>query len=198
MKNQFEFSEREPHSGQHTQEPLDFALVMSLALDGLLDGEEERQFHADLARYPLLAEQWQLWQEMDARILAEPAIAPPADFLQKVSAQLAKEQRRKQLWFGMLVGWLSVCLWAVAVAVLLGGGAFVLTNQAPLLADQVRNVAHLLNTWRTWQEALSGAVSSVAFLPQTWVVALGYLSLTAAILAYWTQFLRRSTQAVSS
>ncbi|MEZ4706598.1 MAG: hypothetical protein R3A44_05295 [Caldilineaceae bacterium] len=179
---------------QNSQEPLDFALVMSLALDGLLDAEEERQFHADLARYPLLAEQWQLWQEMDARILAEPAMAPPADFLEKVSARLAKEQRRRQLWFGMLVGWLSVCLWTIVAVGLLAGGAFVLANQGPWLAEQVRNIAHLLNTWRAWHETLAGTASSMASMPQTWLVALGYLTLTAAILAYWTQFLRRSTQ----
>ncbi|MCB0079461.1 MAG: hypothetical protein KDE47_00950 [Caldilineaceae bacterium] len=198
MKNQFELNQKDMREEQNTQEPLDFALVMSLALDGMLDAQEERQFRADLERYPLLAEQWQRWQEMDARILAEPAIAPPADFLDKVSARLAKEQRRKQLWFGMLVGWLSVCLWVIMITGLLAGGMFILSNQGPWLADQVRNITHLVNTWRNWQETLAGTAGAMASMPQTWLIAMGYLTLTATILAYWTRFLRRSTQALSA
>ena len=43
----------------------EFALLMSLALDGLLDADEQARFAALLDRYPELAEEWDTWRALD-------------------------------------------------------------------------------------------------------------------------------------
>jgi len=190
-------TETAQHDDIHDAAYVEFTLLMSLALDGLLDAEQERQFQADLARYPLLAEQWQLWQELDGMLASAPAMEPPADFVQTFDGRLARRERRRRFWLGMTIGTLAVCMWTVILTGVVSVGAYVLTNQSDWLSQLVHNVAYLFSVAATWVETISTTTAAVANMPQTWGIALGYAALTAIILTLWTRFLRRSTQVVA-
>ena len=176
--------------GEH---PLDFALLMSLALDDLLDDEQQNEFERDLATYPMLAERWSLWQKVDQKLLEEPHQEPPHNFVSTFEARLAKQKRRRSLWFGMAIGSLSVTLWVCMTIGLIAGGGYILLNQGDLLGQAIHNFVYFSNAITNWLTTISGAAGTVLNTPQAYGIVLGYIALSAIILTVWTQFLRRST-----
>lgn len=188
----------EAHAGAADDTYVDFTLLMSLALDGLLDEEQSKQFEADLALYPALAEEWQLWQELDADLMNTPAVEPPPDFMEKFEVRLDRHQRRRSLWFGVTIGLLIVLMWSSVVVGGVAVGAYILDNQGVWLGQLVHNVAYLFSVFSMWAGTLADTTATVLNMPQAWGVMLGYLALLTVILTFWTRFLRRTTQSASA
>ncbi len=177
------------------EQPMDFALLMSLALDDLLDDEQQREFEYDLATYPLLAERWSLWQKVDQKLLEEPYVEPPQDFAQTFKMRLVQQERRRRLWFGLAVGSLSVTLWACMTLGLITGGGYVLVSQGDLLGQVIHNSAYFLSVVTNWFQTLSNTTGTILNTPQAYGILLGYALLSALILTGWTRLLRKSTGA---
>ena len=99
---------------------------MSLALDGLLDAQEEARLHARLAEDSALAATWRQWQRMDTlfRAVSQADYAAPAPgFLGRFAAQLDARTRRERVRSGILYAVAGVVVWVAALAVvLLTGG----------------------------------------------------------------------------
>lgn len=181
--------------------PMDFDLMMSMALDDLLDEDESAQFYADIEYYPLLAEQWATWQELDEKLMAEPSVMPPSNFVQNFERRLSKEQRRSRFWLGASIAAVTLVLWASIILGTLSAGAYIAVNQNGWVNDQIHSVAHLLHSFTAWIQSTASAANvllgAVAASPPMWGIALAYMALMGGILVYWTRLLRRSMSDVS-
>lgn len=176
------------------QKPIEFDLLMSLTLDDLLDESQDQEFADELAQYPLLAERWELWQEIDQKLYDAPSIAPPSDFVQKIESQLLSRNQKQRFRFGVIVAGLTVLLWGSLIIGLVMLGSVVIQNQGVWLSNLIHNLAYssamvlnLVDTVVTMGTTLLGT-------PQLGIVLISYTTLLMIILAGWTQFLRRSLQ----
>jgi len=181
-----------------TDSPLDFDLMMSMALDGMLDEDESAQFYADIEYYPLLAEKWATWQELDEKLMAEPSVMPPPNFVQNFEARLSQEQQRHKFWFGIGIAAITVLLWASIIVGTLSAGAFIAVNQGGWINDQIHSIAYLLHGFTTWVQAAGNTFNIMVASPQMWGIALAYTALMGGILVYWSRLLRRSMQTINA
>lgn len=204
----FPFEHNQPDNGwdettaEENESSMAFDLAMSLALDGLLDDDELAQFHADIEYYPLLANQWATWQELDEKLMAEPSVMPPIDFVQNFEMRLSKEQRRNRFWFGATIAAITITLWASIIIGTLSAGAYMAVNQSAWVTDQIQSVAYLLHGFTVWIQSTVGALNIVIgtalVSPQMWGIALVYTALMGGILVYWTRLLRRSMSTINA
>jgi len=174
----------------------EFSWLMSLALDGLLDAQEQVQFQASLVRYPLLARQWHSWQRLDQQLTLLPAVEPTLGFVKRFEHRFQQQERRQLVWRNWFVGAFIVLVWG---GLLVGGtalGAYVLLYQSDWLGEVVHTLAFTFATVSQWFVTLSAALSSLVATPQAIGFGLGYLVAAGALLAYWVRFLRHSTQLV--
>lgn len=191
------WQEASDNADSTADEPMDFELTMSMALDGLLDEDEMTQFYADIETFPLLAEKWATWQELDQVLLAEPSIMPPVNFVQNFEARLSKQQKRRRVWFGVGIASVTVLLWLSIVIGMLSAGAFIATSQGGWINDQAQSLVYLINGMGAWVQTTANTINIVLYSPQMWGVALAYTALMGGILAFWTRLLRRSTQVIN-
>ena len=175
---------------------MEFSALMSLALDDELDAHAQAEFAQDLDRYPLLAQEWDLWQELDQKFTDAPAMEPPADFLHTFQLRLAQQERRQRLRIGIFIGAAVILLWVGLIAGAASLGAYVLYGQNAWISDLVQNLAYLNTVTANWVETLSTALGSVMGTPQARTFGVAYLSLVAAIVGMWTYFLRRNMNAL--
>ena len=102
----------------------EYTLAMSLALDGMLTSDEERDLRAHLAACASCRATWALWQEIDQRLTvsaSQPAAAPTAGFSARVEERLlARQFRRRSALGGLLFLIASLATWMLAAAVGIG------------------------------------------------------------------------------
>ena len=168
-------------------------LLMSLALDHMLDPGEQEQFEQHLAQCPPCARQWQLWQAVDSRFQDPPLMEPPADFAVRLEARLARQERRRNLWLALGLGFLTIGVWAASIlgiGVLLSVLAYQFVPWVPHLFLFVTDLWAALVAFgsTTWQLAIG-----LFKAPSTLLAVAGYLLLCLLILGLWTRFLHRST-----
>jgi anti-sigma factor RsiW len=172
----------------------EFSLLMSLALDELLDEQEQEAFERYLARYSQLATQWQDWQALHRHITALPHAMPAPDFVGRFEVQLAQQERRRRLRQGFWIGFVTLLLWLGMVGGVLVVGAYLFVNQSALLASVVQNLTYFWAGMAAWLDSLATAANAFAATPQALGLGIGYLVLTLAMLSGWVVYLRRSTQ----
>ncbi len=183
------------HPAPTPAEAAEFSLLMSLALDEALAPAEMARFQRYQATYPTLATQWRRWQQLDERLRAMPAMEPPPEFCANVLAQLDRRMRRRRLWLGTGIAFLSFLLWLTAL-----GGTYLLVTF--LFFQQAEWLAHLVHWVAYWSAAASeglatlrATVISLLATPQVRLLCGIYLLAALLILGLWTRLLRRSTQA---
>ncbi len=99
-----------------------FTALMSLALDGWLDGDDRQRLDQHLATCPTCRAEWQAMQQVSALFEASPMVGPPLGFAVRLERRLAeKKKQRRQLFGGLalLTGSLSLAAVTVAVVVLI-------------------------------------------------------------------------------
>jgi anti-sigma factor RsiW len=99
-----------------------FTALMSLALDGWLDGDDQQRLDRHLATCPACRAEWQAMQQVSALFEASPMVGPPLGFAVRLERRLAeKKKQRRQLFGGLalLTGSLSLAGVTVAVVVLI-------------------------------------------------------------------------------
>lgn len=178
------------------QEHEEFLLLMSLALDDLLDEEEAAQFTRYQQQDPALALQWQDWQQMHQQMCAMPHALPTPNFVDRFELRLVQQERRRRLWQGVWIGIVSLVLWATATAGVLSVGTYLFVNQTAVMRDIVQNVIFFFASLATWGNSLLITANSFVSTPQAMGLGIGYLVLTMAMLVGWVFYLRRSTQLI--
>lgn len=113
----------------------EFCMLMSLALDGMLDAEENDRFHRCMAEDPARANEWQIWQGLHAQIDDEPSIAPPVGFVDSVVGQLTLQDSSD-----------VQSLMSLAVDGLLDA------EEMSRLNRRMEQDPALANDWQVWQE----------------------------------------------
>jgi len=184
----------DPHPTELQEE--EFFLLMSLALDGLLDDTEQATFDDYLTEFRTLAMQWDEWQRMHRQISAMPHALPTPNFVDRFEVQLAQQERRRQLKQGVWIGLITLILWMGATTGILTIGTYLFVNQSALLAEGVHNLIFFWAAIVAWFDGLSTTVDTFVATPQAASIGIGYLVLTIGLLAGWVQYLRRSTQLV--
>lgn len=180
----------------HIQE--EFGLLMSMALDELLDSSEQAEFDFYLATYPTLAREWQDWQAMDMQLKSTPAVEPPADFLFNFEMRLVQLERRRKLWWGMAFGGMAVVLWVAIMVGVASLGAFVLLGQPAWLTQAVHSLAQISTDTGVWVTAAASALTSVIGTQQALTLGAIYMLVSAAMVVSWVYFLRHSTRLVDA
>jgi anti-sigma factor RsiW len=71
--------------------------LMSLALDGLLSGDERRTLDQHLATCESCAAVWDAMSEVSEMMWASPIVAPPAGFARSVVSELEARQQKERL-----------------------------------------------------------------------------------------------------
>ena len=172
----------------------EFNILMSLALDDLLDDDERAQFDATVAQYPALADQWLTWQTMDRKLHTMPHVEPAAGFTLRFEQRLAHHTQQQQRRI-MAVSFIAVMLTAgLGLFGLVSTGAFVLATQGPWLGDQIHRMVLLSVVVTSWLNALSSTVDALANSPQAQVLGLVYVLGVAAMIVAALPVLRRSAR----
>lgn len=176
----------------------EFTVLMSLALDNLLDRDEQETFDAYLASYPTLANEWLDWQALDAQLRSAPIIAPPANFLLNFEAKLAQRERRRHLWWGFAFGAVAVMLWLAVMAGVASLGAFVLLGQPDWLTQLIHNLAFAYASVTNGIASLSATAGAIAGTAEARTFGLIYLLVSFSLVTAWIFFLRHSTRTAIS
>jgi anti-sigma factor RsiW len=172
----------------------EFVLLMSLALDDLLDADERARFQAYQAAYPGLAAEWRSWQALDAELRATPSALPPAGFVSAFEAALLQRERRRRLWWGAGFALAIVLLSVVLIAGVAFLGAFVMFTQPAWLTELARMAAQTGALVNGGIVAVLDALGSLAGTEQARAFVMVYLFAAAALLAGWVFLLRRTTR----
>jgi hypothetical protein len=78
-------------------------VMMSLALDGYLDAEEQHGFQHHLQQCQYCRDRWLLWRQLGDMLQVEPLLGPAPGFPARVSQRIAGHDRRRERLLGSLV-----------------------------------------------------------------------------------------------
>jgi len=157
---------------------------MSLALDGMLSANEERELQVHLARCPSCRAEWEALQAVSSFLAQVPLASPGVDLALRVEERLRLQEERKRWVLGLLV----TGLWlGLALSGLVGGSALLgwLLLQQPILASV--GVQVLVQLLLACQTALRGLWLVAVSLPVSWlsVGANGCLITSLMIVCLW-------------
>ena len=184
----------ETQMNQHDE----YGMLMSLALDGLLDGAEQEQLDAHLAGCAHCRNQWSLWQSIDATFRAAPMTEPSPAFLSNFSQRLASQEKRRQVRLGILLGALTLIMWSIGVAgVVLVIGALIY-NQVGWFTDSLHWLAYLWTATSVIGSSLLALLGGLVEEPSALGLLAGYVVLAGSVLTLWSRYLRRSMQIVEA
>ncbi|MGL4647827.1 MAG: hypothetical protein ACRC1H_00360 [Caldilineaceae bacterium] len=169
-------------------------LLMSLALDGLLDEADENRLQLMLAADGGLRETWRTWQKMDVIFSELPSAAPEAGFVVRFEQKLAMRERsarrRRQALFASaaVVAWFSTA----AVVVLMGWA--LLSNQTQWMNDFVRELVFYPSAAAIWLRAVQTSLGALIGEPESLAMGACYTVAVGVLLYGWLLLLRRTTR----
>ena len=169
-------------------------MLMSLALDGLLDSQDEARLREIMAADSGLDETWQQWQRMNRLLVSTPRVQPEAGFTLRFEQKLDRQMHRARVRSAIIYTTAAMLVWALTVAGLAGIGWLVVTSQAQWMNDFVRELAVYPSALFTWLRAVWTTISAIAGEPQTAALLFGYGLMVMALLGWWFRFLQRNTQ----
>lgn len=185
-------------STSQTARHSDYLVLISLALDGMLEASEQARLDRHLEQCSRCRVQWLLWQVIDQKLRAAPAPAPPPDFSHQVMERLSRQERLRNMQVGLLLTALTVFVWALGLVGAAGlVCALVYTNLGRFAAAS----QFLTDAW-----AVAGVVGQslwevtieLTTTPTALGVASAYLVIAAVALAVWCLVIQRSAQPVRS
>ncbi len=174
----------------------EFGMLMSLALDNLLDGAGQAQLDAHLADCARCRTQWSLWQSLDAALHAAPLTAPSPAFARNFSQRLSAQNRQRQVRLGILLGALTLVMWLIGVAgVALVIGALIY-NQVGWFTESLHWLAYVWTAVTVIGSSLLALLGGVTEEPSAIGLLAGYVTLAGGVLVMWSRYLRRSLRMV--
>jgi anti-sigma factor RsiW len=170
----------------------EFDWLMSLALDDLLDAEDQARFDTLLADYPQLVETWSAWQGLDRRLDAAPHVMPVPGFTARFETRLAAEEMRQQQRVWALMAGAVLLALAIGVVVSVGIGNYVLTSHGAWFGTQVHNLMVAAATLSQWAQSLQSAVEALVNTPQARALGFVYAGLACLMALAGIQLMRRT------
>ena len=170
----------------------EFALLMSLALDDLLDAEEQGRFDALLDRFPALAEEWEEWRAIDVQLASLPRVTPVPGFVNRFEQRLAAQDARQQRWVIGLSLTATLVTMAVVMVTLVSTGAAAFSAQGVWFGEQLHNLAYSLVLVDRWLNTLVTTALVMLGTPQARIAGLVYTVVVMAMIFIWAQVVRRS------
>ncbi len=170
----------------------DWTMLMSLALDGLLDSDEQQRLDLHLSDCEPCQHQWQIWQSIDNSFQAPPWVIPTADFVQRVDQRIETLQTVRERRVAWTLALLTILVWAVGFA---GTGllfTLLIYNGVGWFAETLQWISNAWRTMTTVATTLWGVVVGLSQNPNTINLLLGYVALALAMLTGWGYLLRRS------
>jgi hypothetical protein len=180
------------HDGNSYHE--DYGLLMSLALDDLLDQDQAAALQAHLSTCGACHQQWQIWQSIDQQFQMAPVALPPLDFASAVEAQIERRERRRHTQVGVMLAILTFVLWALGFAgigLLLG---FLVYNQVGWFGETLHWLAYAWTALSIIGSSLWAVILGLGDNPSAIGAVVCYIVLAIIALGAWTQILRRSTR----
>jgi hypothetical protein len=176
-------------------DPEDAFLLMSMALDGLLDAQEQERLDLMLAADDSLRETWQQWQKMDALFEGAGTVAavPQPGFLQRFETHLDTRLGQRRVRRRLLYGATATVAWLATLAAVAAGIWFLFSYQTQWMNDFVRELVYYPSAVSIWARAVRSSLSATVSEPQSIVVVGCYAMASATLLAVWMWFLRRTT-----
>lgn len=169
-------------------------MLMSMALDGMLDAAEEERLNGWIAADAALGEEWKQWQKMDTLFTGALRCVPAAGFAERFELcldnheQQARRRQRVVLGVATTVGWLG------ALAALLCVGWIVLANQSQWMNGMARELVYYPSAMGIWLQAVQSSLGATLSEPQSAAIAGGYLAATGLLMYGWVRLLRRTTR----
>jgi anti-sigma factor RsiW len=96
--------------------------LMSLGLDGLLDGSEHQRLEQHMAKCTACQMEWQSMQQISALFEGSPMIGPPLGFAVRIERKLAEREKEQRRAFGgvtLLTSSISLAGMTIATVVIL-------------------------------------------------------------------------------
>jgi anti-sigma factor RsiW len=169
-----------------------YGLLMSLALDNLLEGTEQADLDAHLAGCNRCRSQWSLWQSIDTAFRGAPMTDPSPAFVQNFGQKMASQSRRRQVRLGILLGALTLVMWSIGVTgVVLVIGALVY-NQVGWFTETLHWLAYVWTAISVIGGSLLGLLGGLAEEPSAIGLLAGYVVMAGGVLVIWSRYLRRS------
>lgn len=184
----------QPNEQMNPEAQADFFLLMSLALDELLDEDDTQRFHGYLSHHTGCTFQWRQWQQLHRQLDAAPHMEPPNDFAQRIARQLAQQERKRQLWWAAAVGALFALLCIGAVIGMVALGLYLVINQPHWLGSLIHTLAYGSATVQHWFATVGITLNTLLDSPQVLGLGVAYLLMAMVLLVYWVRFLRRTTR----
>lgn len=176
----------------------DYLMLISLALDEMLEPEEKQRLDRHLDRCDTCRSQWILWQVIDQRLRVAPMPAPSPEFVYQVAERVRQQERQRTLRVGLLLAVLTVFVWSIGLAGMgLVAASLVYTN----LAWFTEMRQFLTSTWTMGSvvgHSLWGVLIGLPTTPKLLGAATtcAYFLVSVLALASWSIFLRHSMQPV--
>ena len=176
----------------------EYLMLISLALDGMLDSEEKKQLDGHLDQCSGCRAQWVLWQAIDDRLRAAPVPVPAPGFSRSVAQRLAQQERLRNLRIGVMLTVFTLLVWSLGlVGVCVLTCALVYTNldhlaETGLFLNEVWAVAGVVG------HSLWEVVVEITATPAALGVASAYLFIAVAAIAVWCIIIQRTTQPLRS
>lgn len=164
----------------------DYTVLMSLALDGVLDAADQTLLDQHLQACPRCAAQWALWQRVGSALQAEPYAGPPLAFTRTVNDALNGRERRRERRLGIAV----LAGGALSVLASLVVGALVLIPTWVLVSPAARQMGSQFVVYARrlleliWANLSTLPRALLALMPDPLWVALSAV-LVALALAVW-------------
>ena len=172
----------------------EYLMLISLALDGMLEGDEKRRLDGHLERCSGCRAQWLLWQAIDDRLRTAPVPVPASDFSRSVAQRLAQQERVRNLRIGVMLTVFTLVVWSLGlVGVCALAGTLVYTNldrlaETGLFLNELWAVAGVVG-YSLWE-----VVVEITGTPTALGVASAYLVIAVAAIALWCVVIKRTTQ----
>ena len=172
----------------------EYLMLISLALDGMLDADEQKRLDGHLEQCRGCRGQWLLWQAIDDRLRAAPVPVPAPGFSREVAQRLARQERLRNLRIGVMLTVFTLLVWSLGlVGVCVMAGGILYTNLGRLeetgqFLNEVWAVAGVVGQ-SLWEVIVEITATSTAL-----GVASTYLFVVVAALAVWCVVIQRTTQ----
>ena len=172
----------------------EYLMLISLALDGMLESDEKERLDGHLEQCSECRGQWLLWQTIDDSLRAAPVPAPAPGFSRSVVQQLARQERLRNLRVGVMLTVFTLLVWSLGlVGVCVMAGGIVYTNlerleETGLFLSEAWAVAGVVGQ-SLWDVIVELTATSTAL-----GVASTYLVVVVAALAVWCIIIQRTTQ----
>lgn len=169
-------------------------MLMSLALDGLLNEEEEARLFSLIADDEALDTSWKQLQKVDALLTQTPRAIPAADFTARFDSRLDKKMGRARVRKRIALAMLAIIGWLSVVTVVAAAGWYLWANQTQWMSDFVRELVYYPSAVSIWTRAVQSTLSATLSEPQSIAFVFSYAAAGALLLTGWMWFLKRTTR----